>query len=202
MPRPTLVIASGNPGKLAEFDQMLSPKGFEIRAQADFDVEPPPETGMTFVENALIKARAAAAASLGAALGDDSGLVVEALDGRPGIRSARFAGEHADEDANIDRLLEALEGMPEERRGAYFYCCLVLMRHAEDPAPLIATGRWHGYILESGRGEGGFGYDPVFYDSGLGATAAELPAAEKNRVSHRGRALDVLMKKLDDLPGI
>jgi len=95
-----------------------------------------------------------------------------------------------------------MEDLPEARRGAYFYCCLVLLRHADDPAPLIATGRWHGYILEERRGEGGFGYDPVFYDRDLGATAAELPAAEKNRVSHRGKALEVLMKKLDDLPGI
>lgn len=198
MARPILVIASGNPGKLAEFDQMLSPEGFDIRPQADFDVEPPPETGMTFVENALIKARAAATASGSAALGDDSGLVVQALDGRPGIRSARFAGEHADDDANVDRLLEELEGMPEERRGAFFYCCLVLLRHAEDPAPLIATGRWYGYIRDQRLGDGGFGYDPVFQDPQRGVTAAQMPAGEKNRVSHRGRALDALLRQLEE----
>jgi len=197
-----LVIASGNRGKLAEFDDMLGPRGFDVRPQSDFDVEQPPETGRTFVENALIKARTAAEISGHAALGDDSGLVVRALKGRPGIYSARYAGPDADDEGNIDKLLQELEGLPEARRGAYFYCCLVLLRHAEDPAPLIATGRWHGYILESRRGDSGFGYDPVFNDPDMGATAAELPSAEKNRVSHRGRALDALMAQIDDLPGI
>ncbi|MEX2499372.1 MAG: non-canonical purine NTP pyrophosphatase [Wenzhouxiangellaceae bacterium] len=150
----------------------------------------------------MIKARTAAEASGHAALGDDSGLVVRALNGKPGIYSARYAGSQASDDDNIDKLVAELDGLPEARRGAYFYCCLVLLRHAEDPAPLIATGHWHGYILESRCGEGGFGYDPVFYDRDMGATAAELPAAEKNRVSHRGQALDALMKMLDDLPGI
>jgi len=202
MAKQTLVIASGNAGKLAEFEAMAGPRGFAIKPQSDFDVEQPPETGKTFVENALVKARTAAEVSGHAALGDDSGLVVQALNGRPGIHSARYAGENAGDKANIDKLLGEMEDLPEARRGAYFYCCLVLLRHADDPAPLIATGRWHGYILEERRGEGGFGYDPVFYDRDLGATAAELPAAEKNRVSHRGKALEVLMKKLDDLPGI
>jgi XTP/dITP diphosphohydrolase len=198
MARPTLVIASGNAGKLAEFDQMLSPKGFDIRDQAAYGVEPPPETGATFVENALIKARAAAAGSGCAALGDDSGLVVDALEGRPGIRSARYAGEEADDEANIDKLLGELDGMPEERRGAFFLCCLVLLRHADDPAPLIATGRWHGYILTQRRGDAGFGYDPVFHDPQRGITAAQMPAGEKNRISHRGKALDVLLEQLDE----
>jgi len=202
MAKRTLVVASGNAGKLTEFQAMADSRGFAIKPQSDFDVEQPPETGTTFVENALVKARTAAKVSGHAALGDDSGLVVQALNGRPGILSARYAGKGADDDANIDKLLGELDGLPEDRRGAYFYCCLVLLRHADDPAPLIATGRWHGYILESRRGEGGFGYDPVFYDREMGATAAELPGAEKNRVSHRGQALDVLMKKLDDLPGI
>lgn len=201
MARPKLVIASGNAGKLAEFEQMLAPRGFDVVAQAEFGVRPPPETGRTFVENALIKARAAAAESKTAALGDDSGLVVDALDGRPGINSARFAGEDADDDANIDKLLGELEGMPEERRGAFFYCCLALLRHADDPAPLIATGRWHGYILDARRGDGGFGYDPVFHDPDRGVTAAEMPAGEKNRVSHRGRALDALLRQLEE-PGM
>ncbi|HMB38769.1 MAG TPA: RdgB/HAM1 family non-canonical purine NTP pyrophosphatase [Wenzhouxiangellaceae bacterium] len=202
MAKRTLVVASGNAGKLTEFEDMLGSRGYVVRPQSDFDVEQPPETGTTFVENALVKARSAAKVSGHAALGDDSGLVVQALDGRPGINSARYAGPDAGDDANIDKLIGELKGLPEDRRGAYFYCCLVLLRHADDPAPLIATGRWHGYILESRRGEGGFGYDPVFYDREMGATAAELPGAEKNRVSHRGQALDVLMKKLDDLPGI
>ena len=202
MAKRTLVVASGNAGKLTEFEDMLGSRGHVVRPQSDFDVEQPPETGTTFVENALVKARSAAKVSGHAALGDDSGLVVQALNGRPGILSARYAGKGAGDDANIDKLIGELEGLPEARRGAYFYCCLVLLRHADDPAPLIATGRWHGYILEARRGEGGFGYDPVFYDRDMGATAAELPAAEKNRVSHRGRALEDLMKLLDDLPGI
>ena len=202
MAKRTLVIASGNAGKLAEFQDMLGSRGIEVRPQSDFDVEQPPETGKTFVENALVKARTAAETSGHAALGDDSGLVVRALKDRPGIYSSRFAGAEASDDDNIDKLLQELEGLPEARRGAYFYCCLILLRHADDPAPLIATGRWHGYILEERRGDGGFGYDPVFHDLDKGATAAELPAAEKNRVSHRGRALDALIKLLDDLPGI
>jgi len=198
----TLVIASGNAGKLAEFEDMLGPRGYQVRPQSDFDVEQPDETGSTFVENALIKARTAAEVAGHAALGDDSGLVVRALKGGPGIYSARFAGAEAGDDDNIDKLLTELAGLPEARRGAYFYCCLVLLRHADDPAPLIATGRWHGYIRESRRGDGGFGYDPIFYDPDLGATAAELPAGEKNRISHRGRALDALMAQIDDLQGV
>lgn len=197
MARRPLVIASGNAGKLAEFDQMLGPLNFEVLPQSDFGVETPPETGLTFVENALIKARAAAEAADGPALGDDSGLVVDALAGQPGIYSSRFAGEDATDDDNIDKLLAELHDLPEERRGAYFFCCLVLLQHAEDPAPLIATGRWHGRILEARRGDGGFGYDPVFHDARMGATAAELPAGEKNRVSHRGRALDQLIRLID-----
>jgi XTP/dITP diphosphohydrolase len=130
-------------------------------------------------------------------LADDSGLVVDALDGRPGIRSARYAGDAADPRANIERLLEELQGLPRERRGASFYCCLVLLRHADDPAPLIATGRWQGYILDAPRGVGGFGYDPVFLEPRLDVTAAELPAAEKNRISHRGKALELLLAQLD-----
>ncbi len=197
MPRPRLVIASDNAGKLEEFRQMLQPRGFEILPQSDFKVAQPEETGRTFIENALIKGRVAAETSGNAALGDDSGLVVDALQGRPGIRSARYAGEQASDADNIKKLLTDLQGMPEERRGAFFFCCLVLLRHADDPAPLVATGRWHGYILDKLRGSGGFGYDPVFLEPRMGVTAAELPAAEKNRISHRGRALDALLKQLD-----
>lgn len=198
MAAPTIVIASGNRGKLAEFGQMLEPLGMRAVAQADLGIESPPETGLSFVENALIKARAAASAAKGPALADDSGLVVRALNGRPGIHSARYAGGHSDDRANIDKLLAELDDLPEERRGAYFYCCLVLLRHAEDPAPLIATGRWHGYILESPRGDGGFGYDPVFLDPERGVSAAELPAGEKNRISHRGRALQRLLEQIKE----
>lgn len=198
MPIHKLVIASDNPGKLVEFDEMLGPLGYEVQPQSDFDVAQPAETGTTFVENALIKARTAAEKSGHAALADDSGLVVRALNDRPGICSSRFAGAEASDDDNIDKLIQELECLPEARRGAYFYCCLVLLRHADDPAPLIATGRWHGYILEQRRGEGGFGYDPVFHDRNMGATAAELPSGEKNRVSHRGRALDALIRQIDD----
>ncbi|MDT8448687.1 MAG: RdgB/HAM1 family non-canonical purine NTP pyrophosphatase [Wenzhouxiangellaceae bacterium] len=202
MGRQKIVVASGNAGKLAEFREMLEPRGMDVVPQSDFGVVPPPEIGRTFVENALIKARAACEAAGRPALADDSGLVVRALAGRPGIHSARFAGDGADDDANIDKLLAELEGLPAERRGAFFYCCLVLLKHADDPAPLIATGRWYGYILESRRGTNGFGYDPVFHDPERGASAAELPAGEKNRISHRGRALDKLVAMLDDLQGM
>ncbi|MDT8439799.1 MAG: RdgB/HAM1 family non-canonical purine NTP pyrophosphatase [Wenzhouxiangellaceae bacterium] len=197
MARTRLVIASGNAGKLAEFRQLLGCRGFEVLPQSEFDVRQPPETGRTFIENALIKARTAAQASGHAALGDDSGLVVAALQGRPGIHSARYAGAQATDHDNIQRLLGELDGLPEERRGAFFFCCLVLLRHADDPAPLIATGRWHGYILASPRGDGGFGYDPVFLDPQRGITAAEMPAGEKNMVSHRGRALEALLDQVE-----
>lgn len=202
MGRPKIVVASGNAGKLAEFHEMLDPRGMDVVPQSDFGVVPPPETGRTFVENALIKARAACESAGRPALADDSGLVVRALAGRPGIHSARYAGDAADDDANIDKLLAELEGLPGERRGAFFYCCLVLLKHADDPAPLIATGRWYGYILESRRGTNGFGYDPVFHDPERGVSAAELPAGEKNRISHRGRALEKLVAMLDDLQGM
>lgn len=191
-----LVLASGNAGKLKELAHQLEPLHMEVLSQQDFAVEPVEETGLTFVENAILKARAVAKASGLAALGDDSGLVVETLNGQPGIYSARFAGRQGDDAANNALLLEKLEGVPHERRAAYFYCCLVLMRHAEDPAPIIATGRWHGHILEAPRGEHGFGYDPLFHDAQLGATAAELPLAEKARVSHRGKALAKLIGAL------
>ena len=191
-----LVIASDNAGKLNEFDQLFGPLGITIHQQSDFGIEQPPETGQTFIENALIKARVASAGAKLPALGDDSGLVVDALGGRPGIYSARFAGEQAGADDNIDKLLHELKSLSEDRRGASFYCCLVYVRSADDPAPLIATGRWPGRILESRSGDGGFGYDPVFYDPVLGSTAAELPPEQKNRVSHRGRALQQLLAML------
>ena len=191
-----LVLASGNAGKLKELAHLLEPLGIDVTSQADFDVTPPEETGLTFVENALIKAREAARVSGLPALGDDSGLVVEALKGRPGIYSARFAGANATDADNNALLLKELDDLPMERRAAAFHCCLVLLRHESDPAPIITHGIWHGHILEQPRGEGGFGYDPLFYDADLGAVAAELPMAEKSRVSHRGKALTALIERL------
>jgi len=191
-----LVLASGNAGKLKELAHLLEPLGIEVASQADFDINPPEETGLTFVENALIKAREATRVSGLPALGDDSGLVVEALGGRPGIRSARYAGENASDADNNARLLAELEGLPAERRAAAFHCCLVLLRHETDPAPIITHGIWQGHILEAPRGEGGFGYDPLFHDAELGAAAAELPLSEKSRVSHRGKALAALIERL------
>ncbi|TVQ40804.1 MAG: RdgB/HAM1 family non-canonical purine NTP pyrophosphatase [Wenzhouxiangella sp.] len=194
MPLEKLVLASGNAGKLKELAHLLQPLHMAVCSQADFDLEPVEETGLTFVENALLKARAAAAASGLPALGDDSGLVVDALNGAPGIYSARFAGPEADDEDNNQLLLERLAGQPPERRSAHFHCCLVMLQSAEDPAPLIATGTWHGQILEAPRGSGGFGYDPLFLDPKLGVTAAELTMAEKARISHRGQALAGLIE--------
>lgn len=192
-----LVLASGNRGKLRELAHMLEPLHIDVVSQSDFDVEPVEETGLTFVENALLKAREACRVSGLPALGDDSGLVVDALDGRPGIYSARFAGDEASDVDNNDKLLAELADLPMERRSAHFHCCLVLLRHASDPAPIVAQGIWHGHILKAPRGEGGFGYDPLFHDRELGATAAELPMEEKARVSHRGRALADLVEQLN-----
>ncbi len=191
-----MVLASSNRGKLREINEILAPLHISARPQSEFDIEPVDETGLTFVENALLKARAAAERADLPALADDSGLIVDALDGQPGIHSARYAGPEADDEANNAKLLRALDGLPPERRSAAFFCCMVLLRHPLDPAPLIVTGSWRGEILASPRGDGGFGYDPLFYDRQLGATAAELPLGEKNRVSHRGQALKALLDKL------
>jgi XTP/dITP diphosphohydrolase len=192
-----LVLASGNAGKLKELAHQLAPLHLEVLSQKDFNVEPVEETGLTFVENALLKAREAARVSELPALGDDSGLVVDALQGQPGIYSARFAGPDASDEDNNALLLEKLLDVPAERRGATFYCCLVLLRHADDPAPIIVTGSWHGHILEAPRGDKGFGYDPLFQDTQLGATAAELSLAEKARVSHRGQAMAKLLERIE-----
>ena len=191
-----LVLASGNKGKLKELRHVLEPLHMQVHSQQDFKIAPVAETGLTFVENALLKAREAARVSKLPALGDDSGLVVDALKGQPGIYSARFAGEGASDRDNNDLLLEKLIGVIPERRSATFYCCLVLLRHHRDPAPIIATGTWYGTILEAPRGSGGFGYDPLFFDPQLGTTAAELSMAEKSQVSHRGKALKSLLEKL------
>lgn len=194
-----LVLASGNAGKLAEFGQLFADAGHALHRQSEFGVRDVDETGLTFVENAILKARHAAQATGLPALGDDSGLCVDALGGAPGLYSARYAGGHGDAAANIRKLLAALEGVPDERRGARFYCALVLLRHADDPQPLIAEGVWEGRVLRAPRGDGGFGYDPVFLDPDSGRSAAELDPALKNRISHRGRALSLLRAKLQTL---
>jgi XTP/dITP diphosphohydrolase len=184
-----LVLASSNHGKLVEIREVLSGLDIELIAQADLGIDDADETATTFVENALLKARHAARTSGLPALGDDSGICVDSLGGAPGLYSARYAGAHGNARANIDKLLSELRDVPEARRTAHFYCVIVLLRSADDPAPLIAEGRWHGRILDAPRGDGGFGYDPVFYDPGLRIGAAELDASIKNRVSHRGQAL-------------
>jgi len=191
-----LVLASGNRGKLVEMREILAGLDVELVAQSELGIADADETATTFVENALLKARQAARASGLPALGDDSGLCVDALGGVPGLYSARYAGTHGDAAANIAKLLDALRDVPDDERTAHFHCTIVLLRSADDPAPLVAEGRWHGRILHAPRGSGGFGYDPVFLDPALGAGAAELDPATKNRVSHRGLALARLRELL------
>lgn len=191
-----LVLASGNAGKLTELRELLGNAGFDLHAQSEFGVEDAEETGLTFVENAILKARHAARATGLPALGDDSGICVDALDGAPGLYSARYAGIHGDAQANIDKLLQALAEVEDDRRTARFYCVLALLRHADDPQPLIAEGVWEGSILHARRGDGGFGYDPVFFDPERGASAAELEPSLKNDISHRGQALARLRHRL------
>ena len=183
-----LLLASSNAGKLAELRELLG-AGFQLHAQSEFGVGDAGETGLSFIENAILKARHAARAAGLPALGDDSGLCVDALGGEPGLYSARYAGRHGDSEANIDKLLGALAGVPDDARGARFVCVLALVRHADDPMPLIAEGRWEGRILHARSGGGGFGYDPVFFSAAHGCSAAALPAEVKNRDSHRGIAL-------------
>jgi XTP/dITP diphosphohydrolase len=191
------VLASANPGKLRELAALIAPAGFELLSQGALGIEAVPESGATFLENALLKARHAAGAAQLPALADDSGIEVDALGGRPGVRSARYAGEGASDAANLERLLAELAGVPEGRRGARYQCVIVWLRSAADPAPLIARGTWEGRIAFEPRGDGGFGYDPVFIPQGDTRTAAELAAAEKNAVSHRGRASRALVAALE-----
>ena len=192
-----LVLASGNLGKLAELDELLAGSGIELVAQSELGIGDAEETWLTFVENAILKARHAARASGIASLADDSGLCVDALDGAPGLYSARYAGVHGDNAANNAKLLRELEGLPDPRRTAHFTCVLALLRHAEDPDPVIATGRWPGRVLHAPRGAHGFGYDPVFLpDDGGGLGSAELDPTLKNRISHRGQALAELRREL------
>lgn len=198
-----LVLASSNPGKLREFRQMLSLLGMEIVPQAELGITDAEEPHATFVENALAKARHASRHAALPAFADDSGICAAALGGEPGVHSARFAGPvpgasgaaRDDQDRrNNEKLIALLRGKTDRR--AHYYCVIVLVRHAEDPEPLIAEGRWHGELIDTPRGSGGFGYDPVFLDPVTGLSAAELPAAEKNRVSHRGQAVRALVAAL------
>jgi len=184
-----LVLASSNAGKLKELSAMLRSLHWIVRPQTDWEIEDAVEDGLSFIENALIKARHAARFTGLPALGDDSGLVVDALHGRPGIYSARYAGQDADDSANNKKLLHSLRGVAMPERTAHFYCAMALVRHAEDPAPLIATGKWSGSILDQARGAGGFGYDPLFWVPDQGCSSADLEPAVKNSLSHRGQAL-------------
>ena len=191
-----LVLASGNAGKLAELCELLGGGRYVLRAQSEFDVDDAEETGLTFVENALLKARHASRATGLPALGDDSGLCVDVLGGAPGLYSARYAGAHGDSAANIARLLRELDGVADAARTARFHCVLALLRSHDDPRPLIVEGSWEGRILRAPRGDRGFGYDPVFLDPENAMSAAELEPAIKNAISHRGRALAALKARL------
>jgi XTP/dITP diphosphohydrolase len=191
-----LVLASGNAGKLAELRELLGGDFARLRAQSEFGVADAEETGLTFIENALLKARHAARATGLPALGDDSGLCVDALGGAPGLYSARYGGVHGDSARNIARLLRELDGVPDAARTARFHCVLALLRSADDPQPIVVEGRWEGRILQAPRGARGFGYDPVFLDPVHGCSAAELDPAVKNAISHRGQALAALKQRL------
>jgi len=190
----TLVLASNNAGKLKEFGQLLAPLGFNVKPQSEFNVPEAEEPHATFVENALAKARHAATLTGWPAMADDSGICANALGGAPGVWSARYAGEPKSDQRNNEKLITDLSSQVD--KSAYYYCVLVFVRHANDPQPIIAEGRWNGEIVAERRGEGGFGYDPYFWLPELGKTAAELSAEEKNRLSHRGQALRVLIEKL------
>ncbi|MBB1369386.1 MULTISPECIES: XTP/dITP diphosphatase [Pseudoalteromonas] len=190
----TLVLATGNPGKVNELANMLSPLNINVVPQSDFNVGEVAETGTTFVENAIIKARHAAKITGMPAIADDSGLEVDGLNGAPGVYSARFAGAGATDQDNIDKLLLELDNNP--IRTARFWCVLVLMRHANDPTPLICSASWEGEITLTQNGEGGFGYDPVFFVPTLNCTSAELTKEQKNAISHRGQALQNLLQQL------
>lgn len=196
MTQQKLILASGNAGKLKEFSSLLAPLGWQVEAQNLHAVPEAEETGLTFVENALIKARNAALHTGCAALADDSGVEVDALQGAPGIYSARFAGVGSKDADNNAYLLEQLKNVPEAERTARYWCVLAFLRFAEDPTPVIVQASWEGRILTSPKGEGGFGYDPLFWLPELGKTAAEMDKEEKNRISHRGRASQLLIQAL------
>lgn len=191
-----IVLASGNKGKVREFNELLAGLNLEVVPQTEFDVPEIEETGLTFVENAILKARNAAQHTGLPAIADDSGLEVDALKGAPGIYSARYAGADATDEQNLIKLLNTLEGVAEAERTARFQCLLVFMEHELDPTPVICQGTWEGRIAESPQGENGFGYDPVFYVPEQHCTSAQLSADEKNRMSHRGQALQRLLQAL------
>ena len=193
-----LVLASGNANKVAELQSLLNELEFTVIPQTELGVSDADETGTTFIENAIIKARHAAVATQLPAIADDSGITVDALNGEPGVYSARFAGAQASEQQNLELLLKKLKGVPTTERTATFWCVLVYLRHATDPTPLVCTGRWHGVITEQPSGEGGFGYDPIFFVPDAGKTAAELSRVEKNRISHRAHALQQLKVLLSE----
>ncbi|ACT05635.1 non-canonical purine NTP pyrophosphatase, rdgB/HAM1 family [Dickeya chrysanthemi Ech1591] len=191
-----VVLATGNAGKVRELAGLLADFGLDVVAQTTLGVDSAEETGLTFIENAILKARHAARETGLPAIADDSGLAVDALGGAPGIYSARYAGENAGDQQNLDKLLAALDNVPDEQRQASFHCVLVYLRHAEDPTPLVCHGSWQGVIARTPAGEGGFGYDPVFFVPSIGKTAAELSREEKNALSHRGQALRQLLDAL------
>jgi XTP/dITP diphosphohydrolase len=188
-----VVLASSNAGKLREFSELLAGQGFTLARQSDFGIAPPPETGQTFLDNALIKARNAARITGLPAIADDSGIEVDALRGAPGVHSARYAGEDASDEANLDKLLLAVRPVPPVQRGARYRCVIVYVSHADDPHPLVGEGSWEGHIIDERRGSGGFGYDPSFVPVGDTRTVAEMPQAEKNQKSHRAQALQAFI---------
>lgn len=193
----TLVIASNNKGKISELTELLGPLGLTPVAQGELGVGEAEEPAVTFIENAILKARHAARITGLPALADDSGLAVDFLGGQPGVRSARYAGEHANDQDNTNTLLKAMTDVPDDQRGAQFHCVLVYLRHADDPTPLICHGVWPGSVLRQPQGDGGFGYDPVFWVPERGCSAAELTRTEKSDISHRGRALTKLIAQLE-----
>ncbi|RLK48289.1 XTP/dITP diphosphohydrolase [Alkalispirillum mobile] len=197
-----IVLASGNQGKVRELQGLLAETGIQIIPQSEFCVPDADETGLSFIENAILKARHACRHTDLPALADDSGLEVDFLDGEPGIYSARYAGGHGNDAANNTRLLGELDGVPEAERTARFRCAIALLRHADDPMPLVVSGTWEGRILTAPRGEGGFGYDPLFFDPELDQSAAELDGETKNRHSHRGRALRALLAAMTSEPAL
>jgi len=196
-----LVLASDNRGKLNELTALLSDSGFSVVGQGALGVTPAEETGETFVENAILKARNAALQTGRPAIADDSGLEVNALNGAPGVYSARFAGDHASDSDNVTQLLSRLENIPWEDRNARFRCLMVYLRQADDPAPLICEGTWSGVVTQAPSGHNGFGYDPVFWVPDEGCTAAELDSERKNGLSHRARALRMLVERLKESAG-
>lgn len=191
-----IILASGNPGKLKEFQEIFSKKNIHIIPQSQYRIKDAEETGLSFVENAIIKARHAAKIAGLPALADDSGLEVDALRGKPGIHSARFSGINATDASNNEKLLQLMKNVPEDKRSARFHCVLVLMRHADDPVPMIFHGQWEGFILQRPSGANGFGYDPLFFATDQNTASADLRPEIKNQVSHRGKAVAKLVRAL------